>query len=54
VGSETIVKYLVEQRVEANKVNEPDRTPLIASCSNNNESIIKYLVEHGSVVNKTP
>lgn len=51
-GQKNIVKYLIENGVNINKKNKRYISPLIIACKNNNEDLVKFLIEFEADVNK--
>ena len=47
-----IIKFIIEYRIKINDKDFFNRTPLYIACLNGNEVVVKYLVEHGTDVNK--
>ena len=47
-----IIKFLIKQGADINKVNKYGETPLFSAYHVGNEAIVKYLVEHGAEIKR--
>ena len=48
-----MIKLLLDQGVQINKIDENGLTPLIVSCDQNNLEAVKLLLDHGALANMT-
>jgi len=50
-GNENLVNYFINLGIDINEKNEHGQTALINACLNENEPIVKCLIDHGANVN---